>query len=318
MSFIGVDKYNANTITTQLENNLVSFIDDGLLKIGAFGTVSAPLSNIHGSNMHILKPSNDVHNTAYTLWQTPRKNWVHENITGVSYTPLAFSGVTVGGSFYPAPTGNSTVGYTVNYKEGGILLNSAISRSSTVTASYSYKLFNVEVANKSKIWKSLQSDSFAAPNFNNNYYSSGDYNVPSEHRTQLPTIIVESVNRSKNTPFQLGDHSLLSKQTVLVHVLSENKDDRDKINDILNRQQGRYIYLYDINKLIESGTYPLNFNGSVNTNRLEYDDILNNTDYRLMSTRFDKITVSEMKFYGLDLHGSTIQIDNELILNKNQ
>ena len=318
MSFIGVDKYNANTITTQLENNLVSFIDDGLLKIGAFGTVSAPLSNIHGSNMHILKPSNDVHNTANTLWQTSRKNWVHENITGVNYTPLAFSGVNVGGSFYAAPTGNSTVGYTVNYKEGGILLNNAISRSSTVTASYSYKLFNVEVANKSRIWKNLQSDSFAAPNFNNNYYSSGDYNVPSEHRTQLPTIIVESVNRSKNTPFQLGDHSLLSKQTVLIHVLSENKDDRDKINDILNRQQGRYIHLYDINKLIESGTYPLNFNGSVNTDRLEYDDILNNTDYRLMSTRFDKITVSEMKFYGLDLHGSTIQIDNELILNKNQ
>ena len=55
----------------------------------------------------------------------------------------------------------------------------------------------------------------------------------------------------------------------------------------------------------------------VNINRLEYDQILNNTDYRLMSTRFDNITVSEMKFYGLNLHGSTIQVDNELILNKN-
>ncbi len=317
MSFIGVDKYNISTLTTQLENNMVSFIEDGLLKIGAFGTVSAPLSNIHGSNMHILKPAQDSHNTAYTLWQTPRKNWVHETISGVSYTPTAVSGITVNNTFYPGPTGNNSLGYTINYKEGGVSFNSAVSRSSTVTASYSYKLFSVEVANKSRIWKSIQSNTFAAPNFNNNYYSSGDYSIPSEHRTQLPAIIVESVNRSRNQPYRLGDNSLISKQALLIHVLSENKDDRDKINDIFNRQQGRYIYLYDINKLIESGTYPLNFDGSVNTGRLEYDQILNNTDYRLMSTRFDNITVSEMKFYGLNLHGSTIQVDNELILNKN-
>jgi hypothetical protein len=315
MSFVGIDKYNVHTLTTQLEQNIVSFIDDGLLKIGAFGNVDSTFSNIYGSNMHVLRPSSDVHNINYTLWHTPRENWVYEEVTG-NYTPIAFSGITVDGSFYPAPTGNETIGYTVNYKEGTVSFDSPVSPSSTVTASYSYKLFNVEVANNSRIWKTIQTNSFKGSDFNNSTFASGDYNVPPEHRTQLPAIIVESVNRSVNRPFRLGDTSLLSIQSVLVHTISEHKADCDKINDILNRQQGRYIDLYDLNKLVESGTYPLNFDGSVNTGMLEYDEILDNRDYIFMSSRFNRVTVSEMKFYGIDLYGSTVQVDNELILNK--
>ncbi len=317
MSFTGADKFNVHTLTTQLEHNIVSFIDDGLLKIGAFGNVDSSYSNIYGSNMHILRPTQDSHNTDYTVWHTPRENWVYESGSG-TYSPIAFSGVTVSGaagsSFYPAPTGNNTLGYTVNYKQGTLSFDTAINRMNTVSASYSYKMYNVEVANKSRIWKTIQSDSFKAPDFSNNYYASGDYNIPPEHRTQLPAIIVESVNRSRNQPYRLGDTSLSSTQTVLVHVIAENKTDCDKINDILNRQQGRYISLYNLNTLVDSGTYPLNFDGSVNTGRLEYDQVLANNDYVLMSSRFSRITVSDMKFYGIELYGSTIAIDNELIL----
>jgi hypothetical protein len=321
MSFIGIDKYSANTLTSQLENNIVSFLDDGLLKIGAFVNVYESVSNVYGSDMSQLRPVENDSYTDYTLWQSPRKNWVYENISGVEYEPVIFSGITVSGTsgsaFYPAPTGNSTLGYTINYKEGSILFDRAVARTSKVSASYSYKLFDVEVANKSPIWKSLQHKSFEAENFTNSYFSSGDFAIPSEHRTQLPTIIVESVNRSKNMPWRLGDHSLLSEQKVLLHVISENKIDRDKINDILNRQSTRTIDLYDTNKLIESGTYPLNFDGSLNSSGLEYDEILANFDYKLMTCRFKNITVSEMKFYGIDLYGSTIEVTNELILLQN-
>lgn len=316
MSFIGINKYNTHTLTTQLEQNIVSFIDDGLLKIGAFGNVDSSFSNIYGSDMHVLRPSKDVHNNDYTLWHTPRENWVYESVSG-DYSPIAFSGVNVNGTFLPAPTGNSSLGYTVNYKDGTILFDKALNPNSTVTASYSYKLFNIEVANTSRIWKTIQTNSFKASDFNNSHYASGDYNIPPEHRTQLPAIIIESVNRSNNKPFRLGDTSLLSIQSLLVHTISEHKADCDKINDILNRQQGRYIDLYDLNKLVESGTYPLNFDGSVNTGMLQYDEILDNRDYIFMSSRFNRITVSEMKFYGIDLYGSTVQIDNELILNAN-
>lgn len=315
MSFIGVNKYSVHTLTTHLEQNIVSFIDDGLLKIGAFGNVDSTFSNIYGSNMHVLRPSSDDHNTANTLWHTPRENWVYENVSG-DYSPIAFSGVTVNDTFYPAPTGNGDLGYTVNYREGTILFDSPISAASTVTASYSYKLFNVEAANRSRIWQLIQTDSFKTEQFNTGGYASGDYTIPPEHRIQLPTIIVESVNRSRNQPFRLGDTSLLSTQSVLVHTISESKADCDKINDILNRQQGRYIDLYDLNKVVDSGVYPLNFDGSVNTGMLEYDQLLANNDYVLMSSRFSRITVAEMKFYGINLHGSTVQIDNELILNR--
>lgn len=323
MSFIGIHKYSANDVTAQLENNIVSFLDDGLLRIGAFGNVVESVSNIYGSNMSQLRPIDTDGYTDYTVWQSARKNWVYEDISGsgVDYTPIAFSGVTVSGTsgsaFYPAPTGNSTLGYTINYKQGAITFDQAVPRTSTVTASYSYKLFDIEVANKSPIWKGIQSSSFDPTNFTTNYFASGDFVIPSEHRTQLPTIIVESVNRSKNMPFRLGDTSLVSEQKVLLHVIAENKSDRDKINDILNRQTTRTIPLYDINTLIESGTYPLNFDGSLNPSGLEYSEILANSDYRWISCRFKNITVSDMQFYGIELYGSTIEITNELVLLQN-
>jgi len=320
-NFIGIDKYNINTLTAQLENNLVSFLDNGLLKIGAFGNVQESISNIYGSDMSTLRPAENDSYTDYTVWQAPRKNWVYENITGVDYTPIAFSGVTVSGvagsSFYPGPTGNGTLGYTINYKEGSILFDREINRTSKVTASYSYKLFDVEVASKSSLWKSLQQKSFNPSNFDNKFFASGDYTIPSEHRIQLPTIIVESVNRSKNIPWRLGDHSLISEQKILLHVVAENRADRDKINDILNRQSTRTIDLYDINKLVESGTYPVNFDGTINPSGLEYDQILANSDYKLMTCRFKNITISDMQFYNIELYGSTIEITNELILIQN-
>lgn len=321
MSFIGIDKYSANTITAQLENNIVSFLDDGLLKIGAFVNVYSSVPNLYGYNMSELRPFENENYTDYTLWQSPRKNWVYENITGVAYSPITFSGITVSGvagsSFYPAPTGNTTLGYTINYEEGSVLFDREIPRTSKVTTSYSYKLFDVQVANKSPIWKSLQTKTFEPSNFINNYFTSGDFSVPSEHRTQLPTIIVESINRSKNIPWRLGDHSLISEQKILLHVIAENKADRDKINDILNRQSTRTIDLYDLNKLIESGTYPLNFDGTINPSGLQYDEILGNNDYKWMTCRFKNITVAEMQFYGIDLYGSTIEITNELIFLQN-
>lgn len=321
-NFIGINQYSSNTLTTQLEQNIVSFLDNGLLKIGAFGNVYESISNIYGANMSELRPFENDNYTDYTLWQSARKNWVYENITGIEYSPISISGITVSGvagsSFYPTPTGNSTLGYAINYKEGSVLFDREIPRMSKVTASYSYKLFDVQVANQSPIWKSLQQKSFDPANFNNNYFfSSGDFAIPSEHRIQLPTIVVESVNRSKNIPWRLGDHSLISDQKILLHVIAENKADRDKINDILNRQTTRTIDLYDLNKLVESGTYPLNFDGSLNPSGLEYDEILTNNDYKLMTCRFKNITVSDMQFYGIDLYGSTIEITNELILLQN-
>ena len=322
VGFIGIDKYSANSMTAQIEHNIVSFLDDGLLRIGAFGNVLASVSNLYGTNMSELRPVENDSYSDYTLWQAPRKNWVYENVTGVAYSPIAVSGITVSGvvgpaTFYPGPTGNTTLGYTINYEEGSVLFNREVNRSCEVTASYSYKLFDVEVASKSQIWKSIQEDSFDPEHFKNPYYASGDFNIPSEHRVQLPTIVIESVNRSKNNPWRLGDHSLISDQKVLLHVIAENKSDRDKINDILNRQATRTIDLYDLNKVVQSGTYLLNFDGSVNPSGLQYDEILANSDYKWVECRFKDITVSDMQFLGTDLYGSTIQITNELILLQN-
>ena len=39
------------------------------------------------------------------------------------------------------------------------------------------------------------------------------------------------------------------------------------------------LHLYDINKIVQSGVYPLSRNGNVNPDRLNYDKIVENIEY---------------------------------------
>jgi len=312
-TFMGVENFGSTLILNELENNYKSFLDWGFINIGAFTNVSIPTQNISSFNLHILKTTEDNNQTNKTVWQSARKDWIYES--GISYSgvsPILVSGVYVNSTFYPGPTGNNTLGYRINYPEGKIIFNKPVPPSSVVQAEYSYKNVQIYKMEEFPYWKQIQYNSLENK-AGLSLSDKGDFAISSEHRVQLPAIIIEPVARSDSRPFRLGDKSLIIQQDLLLHVLSDQPRDKNNIIDIIRIQEDREIWLYNTNQIIKSGIYPLNFNGSKNINGQNYYNIVNNDSYRWLKCRITDVTISDINFTNIRMYGAVIRVSNEII-----
>lgn len=312
--FYSVNSLGEKSLLANLENNIKAFLSWGFLNIGGYVNVQTPQSNITAFNQHLLRPTKDQNRSIYSTWQSPRKDWVHE--TGICYNnnePLKFSGVTVNNVFYPGPTGSGAVSYKVDYPNGQIVFTNKIAPTSVVSANYSYKSIQVYKSNDFPSWKEIQLDSSLNTASQFQKYDKGDWSIPAEHRVQLPAVIIETTSRSDSRPFRLGDRSLVITQDMLLHAIADNKDDCNKIVDILRLQEDRFIWLFDTNKVIEDKVYELNFDGSLNVNGKNYYNLVNNPTYQWKLCRISDVTISEIKFYHMNLFGSTIRLTLEII-----
>ncbi len=313
--FMGVSSIGETMLLNELENNYKSFLDWGFLNIGGFTNVNIPTQNISSFDLHILKPTTDPNQNNRTVWQSARKDWVYES--GINYggsSPINISGINVNSVFYPGPTGNTTLGYTINYPEGKVIFNKSVPASSVVQLQYSYKNVQIYKMEEFPYWKQIQYNSLENK-AGLSLTDKGDFAISSEHRVQLPAIVIEPIARSNSRPFQLGDKSLIIEQDLLLHVLSDQPKDKNNIIDILRLQEDRTIWLYNTNQIIRSGVYPLNFNGSKNINGQNYNIIVNNDSYRWLRCRMTDVNISDINFTNIRMYGSIIRVSNEIIFD---
>ena len=276
--FHGVDSLYQNMYIGVVEENIKSFLDYGFLHIGGFVNVNIPTSGLYNSSFHKLKPTIDPGYPSNTVWQAPRKDWVWESgITYNSISPIQISGIKINGTSYPAPTGNSTYGYSLDYTNGRVYFNNSVSSNSNVELAYSYRWCQVVKSSNNQNWKTLQSLSYQ-PDNQINQASSGTYAVEANHRIQMPCVVVEPIARNSTSPFELGSLVSSRQQDILCHIFTENINDRNTIMDILRMQREKPVLLYDIKKIVASGLYGLNPNGSKNINGLNYGQIVQNSD----------------------------------------
>lgn len=316
--FSGVSSIGEKLHIAQIENNIKSFLDWGFLHIGGFINVTKPQVNIYGNPLAKLKPVEDPNYSTGQVWQTMRKDWVWEE--GISYTkdamtvtPQLISGIYINNVFYPL----NTVGpyaYIVDYINSRIIFNAAISTSLNVEMEYSYRWVQVYNYDNARWWQQLQyKTDNNAEHFNQ--IGKGDFSILSNNRIQLPAIVIESIARSLSKPFQLGDKSLVMKQEVMLHIVAENMADRNTIIDILRLQQDKFIRLYDTNLVIKNGVQPFNINGSLNSARLNYDDLIGNDDYYWLTGRLTDIFASGVESFSPFLAESNVKLTLEIISN---
>jgi hypothetical protein len=312
-AFMGVDNIGSTLIIGELENNYKSFLDWGFLNAGGFTNVRIPTTNISSFGLHILKPTTDKNRSNNTVWQAPRKDWVYESgINFNSASPVNISGIYVNGTLYPAPTGNGTIGYKINYPEGKVIFNSPVAATSVVQLEYSYRNVQVYKMEEFPYWREIQYRSLENKT-GLSLSDKGDFAINSESRVQLPSIIIETVARADSKPFQLGDKSLIIDQDVLLHILADNPKDKNNIIDIVRLQEDRIIWLYNTNQIIKSGLYPLNYNGSKNLTGQNYNIIVNNPNLRWRTCRIKDINISDINFVNIRMYGSVLRLTNEII-----
>lgn len=311
-TFNNITNLGENYLINQLEDNLKSFLDWGFLNIGGFINVDIPTSGLYGGNFSQLKNTSQPGYKDGQVWQSFRKDWVWE--TGISYNsfqPNIFSGCYINNTFYAGPTGSGGFTYSVNYPLGQIIFNRPINSTTPITASYSYKWCQIYKGSTTPQWKELQGLTYQ-PSPSINQKASGEYNVGASHRIQMPAIIIEPIARSYSQPWQLGSYDFAIDQDILLHIFTENASDNHRIVDIIRLQKDKSIKMYDTNKIVRSGVFPLLYNGSINSSGLCYTDLLKQFYWNLCF--FKDISVLNMESANKNLYWCTLRLTAQVII----
>jgi len=316
--FVKVDHVGESLLINQMESTLKTYLDWGLLSVGGWTNITTPTSGAFGGTFDTLRPVSDPAYTDGQVWESAKKDWVWE--TGMDYSgvlsngtptgvePIEVTGVSINGTTYG--TGDATYGHHYNYPLGRVVLDTAISTSSTVKAEYSYRNVQTYIADQAPWWDEFQQNSLRVDDPTFSVAGSGNWSILSNHRVQLPVIIVEAVPRRTFTPYQMGDTSQFVYQDVLFHIIADTRWWRNNLVDIVSFQKDTTIMMYNNNTVAQSGAYPLDYRGMLVDSSKTYPCLV--TDYPYKSMRFFNCIVTEMQTINSRLYQGTVRATFEL------
>jgi hypothetical protein len=275
--FKGIDNISQDLLLNILEANFKMYLDWSFLKIGSWINAEKPNNTIYDKNSHYkLIPVNDISYNDGQIWQGIRKDWVWEtNIDYSSVSPIVISDISINNTIIPK-NGN----FIVNYPDGLVIFNNPIPTSSVVELNYSYRFVQVYRASESPWFNLIQYSSFNTANEDIKQINTGEWAIGSHHRIQLPCIIIESIPRSRSRPYELGNSLLWLEQDLVFYVLAENKNDRNKLLDIIRLQQDSTLQLFDTNKVAQNDAFPLDYNGDIKSTPLMYPNLIDQYSWR--------------------------------------
>jgi len=317
--FIKVDHVGENLLINQMESTLKTYLDWGLLSVGGWTNITTPSAGAYGGSFDTLRPVSDPAYTDGQVWESARKDWVWE--TGMDYSgvlsngtttgvePVTVTGVSINGTTYG--TGDATYAHHYNYPLGRVVLDTAISTSSTVKAEYSYRNVQVYIADQAPWWDEFQQNSLRVDDPTYSVAGSGNWSILSNNRVQLPAIIVEAVPRRTFTPYEMGALSQFVYQDVLFHIIADTRWWRNNLVDIISLQKDTTIMMYDNNTVAQSGAYPLDFRGMLVDSSKTYPCLAE--DYKYKSMRFFNAIVTEMQTINSRLYQGTVRATFELV-----
>lgn len=319
--FSGVSSVGEHLLMSQIENNMKSFLDWGFLHIGGFINVARSQSNIYSNPISKLKPTEDPNYSTGQIWQTMRKDWVWE--TGIEYhkneeviSPINITGIYINNTFYAIDQDHGPYTYKVDYNNSRIVFTNPVPLNLDIEMEYSYRWLQIYNYDSAKWWQQLQYKVDAnITHFNQ--LSEGDFSILSTNRVQLPAVIVESISRGLSKPFQLGDKSLAMKQELMLHIVAETMADRNMVIDIIRLQQDKVIKMYDTNKVIQNKVYPFGIDGTLNPDRLQYNQLINDPIYLWSKIRLIDIFASDVQSFNPFFTESNLKLTVEVIFEIN-
>lgn len=313
-TFNHVSQVGNTLLNSELESNLKSYFDWGMLGIGGWFNVTIPTSGAWGGTFDQLRLVDDPSYTLGQVWESARKDWVWE--TGVAYTggsPIDISGVYINDTL--KATGDATYGHHYNYPLGRVVFDTAISTTSNVQLEYSYRNVQSYIADQAPWWDELQYNSMRVDDSTFSEVSSGNWGILANHRVQMPAVVIETVPRRTYQPYELGNTSNFVKQDVLFHIVAESRWWRNQLVDIISIQKDNTLMLYDSDKLADAGAFPLDYRGMVVDASNNYSGIVNTPSYQYTSARITDMAVTEMESYNSRLYEGTVRATFEVIFS---
>ena len=269
-----------STLSNTLLDNFVAMYDWGLLDRGQFYNINIPESGIYGGDRHKLRTAQDPNYTNGQVWEGYRQNWVWESgISATDEQPITISGVFVDDTFYA--TGNVTKPFYIDYPNGRVVFDTALTTTSTVQLEYSHKWVQVIPAQGVSWFRQIQQGSFRNEE-GFQVSNSGNWVQLGQTRVQLPAIAVEVVPAKSLQPYQLGGGQWTNTD-ILFYVISENHWECTNLMDAILYQNDRSVHLFDPTAVAISGVLPFNYRNELNENAIPsglYPNMVDDFFYR--------------------------------------
>jgi len=305
------------SVTEVIEDNIVGYINWGFLQLNAFFNIDIPSSGAYGGGRHILRCVDDPRYDNGQIWEAYRQNWVWESGLSTPEQPIAISGIFVDGSFLPKGSG-----YYINYVNGQVVFDTAISTTSSVQLEYSHKWINTTNASNIPWFRKGQTRSFRVDD-SSYIVNSGVWNDLAENRVQFPTVAVEAVGKNYKG-YQLGGYQYAYTDVVL-HIISEDPRTAKRLASVLAEQNESDIYLFDTGKMGDDNRFPLDYRGEIASGAICYPDLIKPTGdggFRYTSkSQGGKMRIYDSQEQGTDqlhenIYHSKVRWKTEVILYK--
>jgi len=254
-----------STLSNILLDNFISLYDWGFLDRGQFYNIDIPESGIYGGDKHKLRLAEDPNYSDGQVWEGYRQNWVWESgISATTEQPIRISGVFVDNTFYA--TGNVTKPFYIDYPNGRVVFDTAITSTSTVQLEYSHKWVQVVPAQGVPWFRQIQQRSFRNEE-DFQVSSSGGWVQLGQTRIQLPTVAIEVIPARSMQGYQLGGGQWINSDVVF-YVISENHWECTNLMDSILYQNDRTVHLFNPTAVAISGVFPFNYRNELNENAI--------------------------------------------------
>ena len=254
-----------STLSNILLDNFISLYDWGFLDRGQFYNIDIPESGIYGGDKHKLRLAEDPNYLDGQVWEGYRQNWVWESgISATTEQPISISGVFVDSTFYA--TGNVTKPFYIDYPNGRVVFDTAITSTSTVQLEYSHKWVQVVPAQGVPWFRQIQQRSFRNEE-GFQVSSSGGWVQLGQTRIQLPAVAIEVVPARSMQGYQLGGGQWINSDVVF-YVISENHWECTNLMDSILYQNDRTVHLFNPTAVAISGVFPFNYRNELNENAI--------------------------------------------------
>lgn len=299
--FNHITNINQKSLYSQLETNLKDFMDWSFLQINGYNNVNI-ISGINPSLYTLINAptASGLGIKDNTVWEGTFKDWVWENVDGHNINQI--SQVVVNGTPLPAPTGSGNYGYFIDYPLGRIVFDKPINPKSLVQLEYAYRQIQIYKSEDASWWKELQRTNYGL--FSDSKFTGQLF---SEHKLQTPFIMIETIARNQQIPYELGDSKNILVQDVLLHVFAKNPSQRSNIIDVLLAQKDKGLILYDINRVVADQVTGLNYRGEKNLNGLNYSQLLSNNQYVFKTCFIKNSVLSELNNFSTNLFNGIIR-----------
>ena len=254
-----------STLSNILLDNFIALYDWGFLDRGQFYNIEIPESGIYGGDKHKLRLAEDPNYLDGQVWEGYRKNWVWESgISATTEQPISISGVFVDNTFYA--TGNVTKPFYIDYPNGRVVFDTAITSTSTVQLEYSHKWVQIVPAQGVPWFRKIQQRSFRNEE-DFQVSSSGGWVQLGQTRIQLPAVAIEVIPARSMQGYQLGGGQWINSDIVF-YVISENHWECTNLMDSILYQNDRTVHLFNPTAVAISGVLPYNYRNELNENAI--------------------------------------------------